>query len=145
MVVVATAAVVVVAGIVAVVGAADTGRNMVGTSKEASCVLGAWDVDTRNSPPTIRTMAAAGLVRRSVQRRFIPDSFRLAASEPLRPGRTVCPGRPGWRWLAVVRGRGGRAKRYFHVSTKGVAAVARVQRCYQRLLKGVRLPGVSHA
>jgi len=96
-VVVARAAVVVVANIVAVVAvvAGATGRNMVGTSKEASWVLGAWDVDTRNSPPTISMMAAAGLVRRSVQRRFIRDSFRLAASEPLRSRRTVCPGRPG--------------------------------------------------
>jgi PadR family transcriptional regulator PadR len=41
--------------------------------------------------------------------------------------------------------RGGRAKRYFKVSAKGVAAVARIQLCYQRLLKGVVLPGVAHA
>src|SRR3981189_2235940 len=87
----------------------DAGRNMVGTSKEASCVLGAWDVDTRNSPPTSSMMTAAGLVRRSVQRRFMRNTgpqtaatgsfpgecFLLAASEPVRAGRTVCPGRPG--------------------------------------------------
>jgi PadR family transcriptional regulator, regulatory protein PadR len=41
--------------------------------------------------------------------------------------------------------RGGRAKRYFHVSPAGMAAVARVQRGYRRLLHGIRLPGVSHA
>src|SRR5438874_8767696 len=62
------------------------------------------------SPPTSSATAAAGLVRRSVQRRFIgaisgPQTaatgcdfslwFRPAASEPLRAGTTVCPGR-GW-------------------------------------------------
>jgi PadR family transcriptional regulator, regulatory protein PadR len=41
--------------------------------------------------------------------------------------------------------RGGRAKRYFQVSPAGVAAVARVQKEYRRLLEGIRLPGVSHA
>lgn len=41
--------------------------------------------------------------------------------------------------------RGGRAKRFFKVSPKGVEAVARVQRGYRRLLEGVTLPGVSHA
>ena len=41
--------------------------------------------------------------------------------------------------------RGGRAKRFFKVSPKGVNAVARVQRGYRRLLEGVSLPGVSHA
>jgi DNA-binding PadR family transcriptional regulator len=41
--------------------------------------------------------------------------------------------------------RGGRAKRFFRVTHSGVQAVARVQRGYQRLLKGVSLPGVSHA
>jgi len=41
--------------------------------------------------------------------------------------------------------RGGRAKRFFKVSAKGVEAVARVQRGYRRLLQGVTLPGVSHA
>ncbi len=41
--------------------------------------------------------------------------------------------------------RGGRAKRYFKVSALGVKAVARAQRNYQRLLKGLRLPGVAHA
>jgi PadR family transcriptional regulator PadR len=41
--------------------------------------------------------------------------------------------------------RGGRAKRYFKVSAKGITAVARVQRSYRRLLDGVVLPGVAHA
>ena len=41
--------------------------------------------------------------------------------------------------------RGGRAKRYFTVTPKGVRAVARVQRCYRRLLDGIVLPGVSNA
>jgi PadR family transcriptional regulator, regulatory protein PadR len=41
--------------------------------------------------------------------------------------------------------RGGRAKRYFKVSALGVKAVARAQQSYQRLLKGLRLPGVAHA
>ena len=41
--------------------------------------------------------------------------------------------------------RGGRAKRYFRVSAQGVAAVARAQRSFQRLLKGLKLPGVAHA
>ena len=41
--------------------------------------------------------------------------------------------------------RGGRAKRYFKVSAKGVEAVARVQRGYKRLMEGLWLPGVSHA
>jgi DNA-binding PadR family transcriptional regulator len=41
--------------------------------------------------------------------------------------------------------RGGRAKRFFKVTRSGIQAVARVQRGYQRLLKGVSLPGVSHA
>jgi len=41
--------------------------------------------------------------------------------------------------------RGGRAKRYFKVSASGVKAVARAQRCYQRLLEGLKLPGVAHA
>src|SRR5688500_3549177 len=33
--------------------------------------------------------------------------------------------------------RGGRAKRYFTVTASGVRAVARAQRAYQRLLKGL--------
>jgi PadR family transcriptional regulator PadR len=41
--------------------------------------------------------------------------------------------------------RGGRAKRYFKVTAAGVQAVARAQRNYQRLLKGLRLPGVANA
>ena len=41
--------------------------------------------------------------------------------------------------------RGGRAKRFFSVSAKGVESVARAQRSYQRLLQGLKLPGVAHA
>lgn len=41
--------------------------------------------------------------------------------------------------------RGGRAKRYFKVTARGVQAVARVQRSYRRLLDGVTLPGVANA
>jgi PadR family transcriptional regulator PadR len=41
--------------------------------------------------------------------------------------------------------RGGRAKRYFRVSAKGIEAVARAQRSYQRLMRGLNLPGVVHA
>jgi DNA-binding PadR family transcriptional regulator len=41
--------------------------------------------------------------------------------------------------------RGGRAKRYFTVTARGVRGVARAQRAYQRLLKGLVLPGGAHA
>jgi PadR family transcriptional regulator, regulatory protein PadR len=41
--------------------------------------------------------------------------------------------------------RGGRAKRYFMVTTKGHVAVAAAQRSYQKLLRGLRLPGGAHA
>ena len=41
--------------------------------------------------------------------------------------------------------RGGRAKRYFTVTAKGLKALARAQRSYQRLLEGVTLPGVAGA
>lgn len=41
--------------------------------------------------------------------------------------------------------RGGRAKRYFKVSGKGVQALGRMQRNYRRLLDGITLPGVAHA
>ena len=41
--------------------------------------------------------------------------------------------------------RGGRAKRYFRVSADGVGAVARSQRAYRALLRGLNVPGVSHA
>src|SRR5262245_1408815 len=41
--------------------------------------------------------------------------------------------------------RGGRAKRYFKVTARGIQAVARVQRSYRRLLDGVSLPGVANA
>ena len=41
--------------------------------------------------------------------------------------------------------RGGRAKRYFKVSAKGLAALARVQQAYRRMLEGIVLPGVKYA
>lgn len=41
--------------------------------------------------------------------------------------------------------RGGRAKRYFTVSPTGLKAITQAQRSYQRLLKGVNLPGLNHA
>lgn len=41
--------------------------------------------------------------------------------------------------------RGGRAKRFFEVSANGVEAVARAQRSFQRMLKGLKLPGVANA
>lgn len=41
--------------------------------------------------------------------------------------------------------RGGRAKRFFAVTTNGVEAVTRAQRSYQRLLKGLKLFGGANA
>ena len=41
--------------------------------------------------------------------------------------------------------RGGRAKRFFGISAKGIESVARAQRSYQRLMRGLKLPGVAHA
>jgi PadR family transcriptional regulator PadR len=41
--------------------------------------------------------------------------------------------------------RGGRAKRYVTVTSSGIEAVVRAQRSYQRLRKGLRLPGLAHA
>jgi PadR family transcriptional regulator len=41
--------------------------------------------------------------------------------------------------------RGGRAKRYYTVTKAGLAAVARAQRSYQRLLMGLKLPGGAYA
>lgn len=41
--------------------------------------------------------------------------------------------------------RGGRAKRYFSVTRRGLDAVVSTQRAYRCLLDGVRLPGVAHA
>ena len=41
--------------------------------------------------------------------------------------------------------RGGRAKRYYTVTPKGIEAVTVAQRGFQSLLKGLDLPGVSHA
>jgi len=41
--------------------------------------------------------------------------------------------------------RGGRAKRYFTESGKGVKAVTHAMRNYQRLLEGLELPGLTYA
>lgn len=41
--------------------------------------------------------------------------------------------------------RGGRAKRFFDVTSTGVQAVARTQRSYENLMKGLQLPGLGHA
>jgi DNA-binding PadR family transcriptional regulator len=41
--------------------------------------------------------------------------------------------------------RGGRAKRYFTVTTSGARAIARAQRAFQRLLEGLDVLGGSHA
>lgn len=41
--------------------------------------------------------------------------------------------------------RGGRAKRYFTLTSRGAQALARAQRSYQRLLEGVTLPGPARA
>jgi PadR family transcriptional regulator, regulatory protein PadR len=61
------------------------------------------------------------------------------------------------RWTASKKGlvastygdptpeRGGRAKRYFTVTARGVHAVACAQRAFQRLMKGLVLPGGAGA
>jgi PadR family transcriptional regulator, regulatory protein PadR len=41
--------------------------------------------------------------------------------------------------------RGGRAKRYFILNAKGLAAITRAQQSYRRLLEGCELPGFTHA
>ena len=41
--------------------------------------------------------------------------------------------------------RGGRAKRYFTVNSKGLAAITRAQLSYRRLLEGCQLPGLNYA
>lgn len=41
--------------------------------------------------------------------------------------------------------RGGRAKRYFTLTSKGVAAITRAQQSYRRLLEGAKLPGLTYA
>src|SRR3954453_6586038 len=41
--------------------------------------------------------------------------------------------------------RGGRAKRYFTVNPKGLAAITRAQQSYRRLLEGCELPGLTYA
>jgi PadR family transcriptional regulator PadR len=41
--------------------------------------------------------------------------------------------------------RGGRAKRYFTLNSKGLAAITRAQQSYRRLLEGSELPGLTYA
>jgi PadR family transcriptional regulator, regulatory protein PadR len=41
--------------------------------------------------------------------------------------------------------RGGKPKRYYTVTRKGVASVTRTQRAYQRLLKGLSIPELARA
>jgi PadR family transcriptional regulator, regulatory protein PadR len=41
--------------------------------------------------------------------------------------------------------RGGRAKRYFTVNSKGVEAITRAQQSYRRLMEGCELQGVTYA
>jgi PadR family transcriptional regulator PadR len=41
--------------------------------------------------------------------------------------------------------RGGRAKRYFVLNSKGLAAITRAQQSYRRLLEGCDLPGLTYA
>ena len=41
--------------------------------------------------------------------------------------------------------RGGRAKRYFILNSKGLAAITRAQQSYRRLLEGCELPGLNYA
>ena len=41
--------------------------------------------------------------------------------------------------------RGGRSKRYFTVTAKGVKALTHAVRNYQRLLEGLELPGLTYA
>lgn len=41
--------------------------------------------------------------------------------------------------------RGGRAKRYFVLNSKGLAAITRAQQSYRRLLEGCELPGLTYA
>lgn len=41
--------------------------------------------------------------------------------------------------------RGGRAKRYFALNSKGLEAITRAQQSYRRLLEGCDIPGLSYA
>ena len=41
--------------------------------------------------------------------------------------------------------RGGRAKRYFTLTTRGGQALTRTQQSYRRLLEGITLPGTARA
>jgi DNA-binding PadR family transcriptional regulator len=40
--------------------------------------------------------------------------------------------------------RGGRAKRYYRITSSGSAAIARAQRAYQRMLEGLEISGGAH-
>ena len=40
--------------------------------------------------------------------------------------------------------RGGRAKRFFVLNSKGLAAITRAQQSYRRLLEGCELPGLIY-
>lgn len=40
--------------------------------------------------------------------------------------------------------RGGRAKRFVKLTSRGIDAVARAQRSYQNLLRGISLPGLAY-
>jgi PadR family transcriptional regulator PadR len=41
--------------------------------------------------------------------------------------------------------RGGRAKRFYRVSARGLKALGRAQRAYRRLMSGIEIPGVASA
>ena len=41
--------------------------------------------------------------------------------------------------------RGGRAKRYFTLNSKGLVAITHAQQSYRRLLEGCELPGLTYA
>ena len=41
--------------------------------------------------------------------------------------------------------RGGRAKRFFSLNSKVLAAITHAQRSYRRLLEGCQLPGLTYA
>ena len=41
--------------------------------------------------------------------------------------------------------RGGKAKRFFTINSKGLAAITRAQKSFRRLLEGCELPGLNYA
>ena len=59
--------------------------------------------------------------------------------------RLECKGLLSSRFGDPTPQRGGRAKRYFTLSPKGLAAITRAQQSYRRLLEGCHLPGVTYA